>query len=77
MLLLGCAANEVIPQPVIVEVPGPTEIVPVPAELLVQHQKVTIPEILNYGEALLLWAEDRSIIDRLLGQLIAIESLAE
>ena len=37
--------------------------VPVPADLLVQHQKTTIPESLTYGDAMQLWSADRAIID--------------
>lgn len=62
------------------EKPVPVEVfhveqLPVPAELLVQHQKTTIPEVLTYGQAMQLWSADRSIIDTLLGQIRAIESL--
>jgi hypothetical protein len=51
--------------------------VPVPDNLLLQHQKTTIPESMTYGEALQLWAEDRGIIDTLLGQLLGIKSLSD
>ena len=60
-----------------VPVPGPTviEYIDVPADLLVMHQKSTIPEAVTYGDVVLLWSLDRATIDILLGQLQAIESL--
>ncbi len=52
-----------------------TEIVAVPGDLLVQHQKTTIPESITYGEAMLLWSGDRSIIDPPDAQIKGIASL--
>jgi len=76
LFILGCSTERVITQPEVVEIVR-LERVPVPAELLVMHQPTTVPETLTYGESLQLWAEDRSIIQTLLGQLVAIESLNE
>lgn len=74
ILSTGCSNQKIIPEPVVVEVPV-TKYVPVPPRLLVQYQKAELPETLNYGEALQLWAEDRATIDSLLGQIVAIETL--
>jgi len=74
MLLAGCANERIIEKPVPVEVVR-VERIPIPADLLVLHNKTTIPETVTYGETLQLWAADRGIIDTLLGQLDAIRSL--
>jgi hypothetical protein len=74
--LIACATETVVSEPVVVEVER-TVFVPVPDNLLLQHQKTTIPESMTYGEALQLWAEDRGIIDTLLGQLLGIKSLSD
>lgn len=65
----------IVEKPVPVEVPGPVEWREIPPNLLIQHNKTTIPEAITYGEALQLWSEDRAIVDTLLGQLSAIGSL--
>lgn len=70
----ACSTERVITQPEVVEVVR-VERVTIPPDLLVLHNPTTLPEALTYGEALQLWAEDRSIIKTLLGQLQAIESL--
>jgi len=75
LLLPSCANERVIPQPVIVKIPGETKWIQIPANLLVKHQKTTLPETLNYGDGLKLWAVDRATIDTLLGQLEGIETL--
>jgi len=75
-LLLGCGSTEVIEKPVVVEV----EVVKwreVPPNLLIIHNKSTVPDILKYGELIQLWAEDRAIIEKQNGQLKAIESLSQ
>lgn len=75
IFLTACGTERVVEKPVVVEVPGPVEYVPVPGDLLIRHIKTTVPESLTYGEALQLWAEDRAIIDTQNGQLAAIEVL--
>lgn len=75
LLLLGaCGTTKIVEKPVPVEVVR-FERVPVPSDLLVRHQPATIPEQLTYGEAIQLWSADRAIIETLLGQIRAIESL--
>lgn len=75
-LLTACGTERVITKPVVVETTK-IERVLVPADLLVQHQKTTIPEALTYGEAIELWSLDRASIEKQNGQLKAIESLNE
>jgi len=75
-LLTACAKERIVTVPEIVEVVN-TEYVEVPGNLLIKHQKTTIPETLTYGDAILLWAEDRRIIETQNGQLLAIQSLGE
>ena len=70
----GCATERIVEKPVPVNVVR-TERVPVPSDMLVRHQKTTVPDSLTYGEAIQLWSEDRRIIDTLLGQIEAIEAL--
>lgn len=75
-LLTACANKEVIvPEPVVIEIPGPTVYVEVPRSLVIQHQPVALPERLSYGNGLLLWAEDRSNLDVCNAQLRAIAGL--
>jgi hypothetical protein len=74
LTLSGCESTRIVEKPVPVEVVR-VERVPVPADLLIRHIKVTIPPTLTYGEAIQLWAEDRAIVDKLNGQLQAIEVL--
>jgi hypothetical protein len=71
----ACAQERIVERPV--PVPGPTvyEYVDVPSDLLIQHQKTTIPDDITWGEGAILWAADRATIDILLGQIRAIESL--
>jgi len=64
-----------VENPVVVEVPGPVEYIPVPAELLIHREKSTIPDGITYGDGLTLWAADRATIDMLLGQIRGIEAL--
>lgn len=73
--LHGCASERVVEKPIVVHVPGPVKYVDIPPELLVKHQKTDIPESITWGEGAILWSLDRAIIDTLLGQLAAIESL--
>lgn len=77
LLLTACASEVIKPQPVPVPVPGPVQWREVPPKLLLMRQKTTIPETATYGEALQLWVEDRSTIDKLLGQLQGIASLSD
>ncbi len=56
-------------------VPGPVEWREVPPELLILHQKTTIPENLTYGQGAKLWVADRETIDILLAQILGIKSL--
>ena len=75
LIFLGaCATERVVTETVPVEVVK-FERVPVPSDLLVLHQKSTIPESVTYGESLQLWSADRTTIDILLGQLRAIQAL--
>ncbi len=74
IFLTACATERVVEKPVIVEVPGPVEFIPVPGEHLAR-QKITVPPSLTYGEALELFAEALTAIDKLNGQLAAIEVL--
>jgi hypothetical protein len=60
-----------------VEIPGEIQWREIPDNLLIQHNKTTIPEVITYGEALQLWAEDRAIVETQNGQLSAIRSLGE
>lgn len=53
------------------------ERVPLPSELLVRHQKTTIPAEITYKEAIELWSLDREIIDTLGGQIEGISALME
>lgn len=76
MLLTACGSTEIVTQPVPVEVEV-TKFIPVPSEHLVQRIPSTLPEVLTYGEALQLWAEDRASIRTLNGQLRAIEELTD
>ncbi len=66
--LTSCGTERVIEEPVGVEVVR-VEYVAVPSDLLLMRQPTTIPESVTYGEALLLWSEDRATIGALLGQL--------
>ena len=73
---MGC--NEVIVEkPVLVEVPGPTEFVGVPSELLIMHAPSTIPDTLTWGEAGQLWIADRESIAILNAQINAISGLGD
>lgn len=67
-VLHGCSGQRVIEKPIVVTVSGPVKHIEVPAELLVQHNKTTIPESLTYGEAMQLWGADRATIDTQNGQ---------
>lgn len=49
--------------------------VAVPSDLLIRHQKTTVPETLTFADALQLWVEDRALVDTLNGQITAIQSL--
>lgn len=69
--------TRIVERPVPVEVPGPTQWIPIPAELLTLHQKSTVPPAITFGDAILLWSIDRAIIDTLNGALSAIGSLNE
>ena len=74
----GCSNQEVItPQPEIIEVPGPVQWREIPPDLLVIHNKSTIPETLTWSEVAQLWTADRETIDILLGNLLAINSLGD
>ena len=72
--LNGCANEVLVPEPVIVEVVT-VERLPVPADLLIQRTKSTVPEALTYGDGLQLWAEDRANLDSVNAQLGAIDGL--
>ena len=76
--LIACGSNEIIvPEPVVVPIPGTVERTPVPPDFLVQRRKSTIPDTLTYGDSLQLWAEDRASLDSVNAQLGAIEELTE
>ena len=77
LLSTGCVREVIVEKPVPVEVPGPVEWRDIPPNLLIQHNKSTIPEALTYGEALQLWAEDRASIESLNGNIRAISSLSD
>lgn len=62
-LISGCAAENLVPTPEIVRVPGPVERIEVPGDLLVEHQPSEIPAQLTFGEALRLWNQDRATIE--------------
>lgn len=74
--LTACGGVKVVEKPVPVEIVR-YERVSVPADLTAPGQKQTIPARISYGEAILLWAEDRATIDRVNGQLRAIRSLED
>ena len=78
-LYLGaCGTQKIVPKPKIVKIPGPVEYIAVPADLLILHEKTTIPEGgITYGEAIQLWEADRAIIDIQNGQLLGIDALDE
>lgn len=73
--LIGCGQTKIIEKPVPVEVIK-TERVGVPEDLLIRHQKTTVPETLTFGDAMQLWVEDRAMVDKLNGQITAIQSLS-
>jgi hypothetical protein len=73
--LAACGTTRVVASPVAVEIEGAVQWQDIPADLLVFHQKTTIPEELTYGEAMQLWSADRGIIDTLLGQIEGISTL--
>ena len=72
--LASCATETIVDRPVPVEVIR-YERVPIPADLLVKHNKTAIPDGLTYAEAIELWSLDRAIIDTHNGQLDALRSL--
>ena len=76
MLSTACATERIVEKPV--PVPGPETIkyLDVPAQHLIQRKKSDIPDSLNYGDGLRLWNQDRLALDKVNGQLQAIESLA-
>ena len=74
--LSGCSSQEVVtPQPVIIEIPGPVQFVDIPPDLLVLHNKSTIPDELTFGQAMQLWVADRETIDIYVGNTEALKSL--
>ena len=76
IFLGGCGANEVIVEkPVVVEVPGPVQHIPVPAEFLVIHEPATIPDSLTWAELAQLFTADRETIRMLNAQIVGIKSL--
>lgn len=76
-LFAACGTERIVEKPVVVEVPGPVQWREVPADLLLECVKSSIPDGLTYGEALEAWAEDRAQIDVCNGQLQAIGSLGQ
>ena len=60
-----------------VEVPGPVEWREIPQDLLIQHNKSTIPETLTWSEVAQLWTADRETIGILNSQILGIISLHE
>jgi len=76
-LLTACGTTKVVEKPVPVPVPGPTQYIDVPADLVKTGKKQSIPDSITYGEALELWVKDRAIIDTLNGQLLGIKSLEQ
>ena len=77
LFLTACATERVIEKPVPVPVPGPTQYVEVPPDLVTTREKTFIPASITYGEALELWSLDRAAIDKLNGQLLGIKSLSQ
>ena len=75
-LLTACVREIIVEKPVPVEVVR-VERTPVPVDFLIQRNKSTLPEMLKYGEALQLWAEDRANLDSVNAQLRAIEGLSD
>ena len=73
----GCVREVIVEKPVPVEVPGPVQFIEIPPDLLVLHQKATIPESLTWSEAAQLWTADRQTIDILLGNLLGIQALGD
>ena len=75
--LTGCATERVVEKPVPVPVPGPTQYVEVPTELVTTREKTSIPDSITYGQAIELWSRDRATIDIINGQLLGIKSLGD
>ena len=76
--LMACSTTErVVLKPEIVEITN-TAYVAVPADLTTPIAKQERPDgDLTYGDAIGLWVEDRSTVDKLNGRLKAIESLGD
>ena len=75
LCLTSCASERVVLQPKVVT-ETVTEYIPVPADYLIQHQKEIVPDLLTYGEAIALWAEDRANLDKANSQLESIGNLS-
>lgn len=76
LTLSACSTTEIVEKPVPVEVVK-TEFVPVPADLVAEIPKNTVPDGLTFADALELWSEDRAIIDTLNARLRGIQGLSE
>lgn len=74
LLLTACANEKIVERPVPYEVVN-TEYVPVPEDLTAPVDTATIPDSITYGDALILWAQDRAAIARLNAQLEAIREI--
>ena len=72
--LTACANERIVERPVPVEIPV-TEFIPVPQELTRPIEKAIIPNSLNFGDALVLWAQDRATIEALNSRLAEIGEL--
>ncbi len=74
LFLTSCASERIVEKPVITEVVR-VEYRPLPAELLMEHGKSTIPGELTFGDALKLWGYDRAAIDALNAQIASIRDV--
>ena len=75
LLMAGCAREIIVEKPV----PVPYETViykPIPPDLLIRHQKSTLPAEPLYGEGLQLCASDRANLDSCNAQLESIQGLS-
>ena len=74
---MGCGHTEHIPDPVVVEVPGPVQWRPIAPELLTLHLPSDIPESASYGDAMQLWNADRESLKLMIANVRAISDLGK